>query len=327
MTELLDYRPPTATRVYAADGTPIGEFYVERRYLVPHRPRSPRTCGAPSSPPRTRTSTSIAGVDPAGIARALIANLRTRRDRPGRQHDHPAGREAAPALAGAQLRAQGEGDDPRARARVEALEGRDPLPLPEPHLLRRRDVRHRGRGARVLRRRRRARSPLAQAALLAGLPQAPSRYDPRRHPREAIARQRYVLDRMLAAGFITVEEHAAARDEPIEFAARKTDHVRRRALVRRPRPDACSRSEYGPEFAYPRAAGAHRPRPAPAGRRRGGAPRGAAHDRAPARRPEHAFATCRRTRSTAYLDRQRASRPREGPQQAVVTGVARAGDR
>ena len=35
VTELLDYRPPTATRVYAADGTLVGEFYLERRYLVP----------------------------------------------------------------------------------------------------------------------------------------------------------------------------------------------------------------------------------------------------------------------------------------------------
>ena len=35
VTELLDYRPPTATTIFAADGTPIGELYLERRYLVP----------------------------------------------------------------------------------------------------------------------------------------------------------------------------------------------------------------------------------------------------------------------------------------------------
>src|SRR5262250_2041965 len=33
--QLLRYQPPTATRVFADDGTLIGEFYVERRYLVP----------------------------------------------------------------------------------------------------------------------------------------------------------------------------------------------------------------------------------------------------------------------------------------------------
>ena len=33
--KLLDYRPPVATRVFAADGTQIGEFFFEKRYLVP----------------------------------------------------------------------------------------------------------------------------------------------------------------------------------------------------------------------------------------------------------------------------------------------------
>ena len=33
--QLLNYRPPTTTQVFAEDGTMLGEFYVERRYLVP----------------------------------------------------------------------------------------------------------------------------------------------------------------------------------------------------------------------------------------------------------------------------------------------------
>src|ERR1044072_67811 len=33
--QLLRYQPPTATRVFSDDGTLIGEFFVERRYLVP----------------------------------------------------------------------------------------------------------------------------------------------------------------------------------------------------------------------------------------------------------------------------------------------------
>ena len=33
-SELADYRPPTATRVYAGDGTLIGEFSDERRIYV-----------------------------------------------------------------------------------------------------------------------------------------------------------------------------------------------------------------------------------------------------------------------------------------------------
>jgi penicillin-binding protein 1A len=59
---------------------------------------------------------------------------------------------------------------------------------------------------------------LPQAALLAGLPQAPSRYDPRRHPEEAIARQHYVLERMRIAGFITREQYDEAMATPIVLA-------------------------------------------------------------------------------------------------------------
>ena len=33
--QLLHYKPPVATRIYADDSSLIGEFYVERRYLVP----------------------------------------------------------------------------------------------------------------------------------------------------------------------------------------------------------------------------------------------------------------------------------------------------
>lgn len=52
-------------------------------------------------------------------------------------------------------------------------------------------------------------------ATLAGLPQAPSRYSPSDHPERAKDRQRYVLNRMSAVGFITPEEAKAAVNEPI----------------------------------------------------------------------------------------------------------------
>ena len=33
--QLLSYKPPTTTQVFAEDDTMLGEFFVERRYLVP----------------------------------------------------------------------------------------------------------------------------------------------------------------------------------------------------------------------------------------------------------------------------------------------------
>ncbi|MGY1740718.1 MULTISPECIES: biosynthetic peptidoglycan transglycosylase [unclassified Blastococcus] len=46
----------------------------------------------------------------------------------------------------------------------------------------------------------------AQATLLAGLLQAPSAYDPLRHPERAAARQAHVLDRLVAVGTLTRAE-------------------------------------------------------------------------------------------------------------------------
>ena len=57
---------------------------------------------------------------------------------------------------------------------------------------------------------------LSEAALLAALPKAPSRYDPTRNFEGALERSYLVLERMTAAGFITPEEEIAAReDKPI----------------------------------------------------------------------------------------------------------------
>ncbi|MEJ2746323.1 MAG: PBP1A family penicillin-binding protein [Anaerolineae bacterium] len=54
---------------------------------------------------------------------------------------------------------------------------------------------------------------LAEASLLAGLPQAPALWDPYTAPEKAIGRQREVLSLMIANGYITREEAQAALDE------------------------------------------------------------------------------------------------------------------
>src|SRR3990172_7155425 len=72
--KLLRYQLPVATRVYADDGTLLGEFYTEKRYLVP----------IAQIPPVVRQAFIAAedasfhqhkGVDAFGILRAAIANL------------------------------------------------------------------------------------------------------------------------------------------------------------------------------------------------------------------------------------------------------------
>src|SRR5690606_12924991 len=56
---------------------------------------------------------------------------------------------------------------------------------------------------------------VAEAALLAGIPKAPSRFNPRANMKRAIARQHYVLERMEKLGYITPEQHQQALAQKI----------------------------------------------------------------------------------------------------------------
>ena len=58
---------------------------------------------------------------------------------------------------------------------------------------------------------------LAQCALLAGIPQAPSEYDPDSHPDAAQTRQHQVLNFMLAQHHITQAQHDAAEAETLHY--------------------------------------------------------------------------------------------------------------
>lgn len=58
---------------------------------------------------------------------------------------------------------------------------------------------------------------LAECALLAGLPQAPSRYNPARHMEKAVKRQHYVLRRMMEEGYITRDDMEDAMQSGVEI--------------------------------------------------------------------------------------------------------------
>jgi len=78
---------------------------------------------------------------------------------------------------------------------------------------------------------------LAECAILAGLPQAPSRYSPFRYPERAKQRQIYVLNRMVEEGFITNIQATEAINKMLDIKPRRnlyieevpvyTEHIRR----------------------------------------------------------------------------------------------------
>jgi penicillin-binding protein 1A len=78
---------------------------------------------------------------------------------------------------------------------------------------------------------------LAESALLAGLPQAPSRYSPILNFNRVRTRQKYVLERMREEGFITPKQEqealrtdiviAKSEDNPFQKAPYFTEHIRK----------------------------------------------------------------------------------------------------
>jgi penicillin-binding protein 1A len=60
---------------------------------------------------------------------------------------------------------------------------------------------------------------VAEAAMLAGLPKAPSAYNPIVNPNRARLRQQYIIDRMLDNGFITPQQHDAAKAQKLVYRA------------------------------------------------------------------------------------------------------------
>ena len=64
---------------------------------------------------------------------------------------------------------------------------------------------------------------LPQAALLAGLLKAPSRYAPTRSEKRAEARVDEVLDNMVEAGYLTPEQARGANQQPLKLSAKDDD--------------------------------------------------------------------------------------------------------
>lgn len=57
---------------------------------------------------------------------------------------------------------------------------------------------------------------IAEAAMLAGLPKAPSAYNPVANPKRARARQQYILQRMYQLGYISEADYLEAKDEVLK---------------------------------------------------------------------------------------------------------------
>jgi penicillin-binding protein 1A len=233
--QLLRYHPPVATRVYSDDDTLIGEFYVERRYLVP-LDRVPQHVRRAFLAAEDADFYRHRGVDPIGIARALVTNLVRHRVTQG-------GSTITQQVVKALLLTPERSYERKMKELVLALRLETKLDKDDILYLYLNQI-YFGAGAYGVAAAAReffdedvGDLTIAQAALLAGLPQRPSTYDPQHRLPDALARQRYVLRRMREEGFITQEQYEGARAEQIVIAPRRpasylaapwyVEHVRR----------------------------------------------------------------------------------------------------
>ena len=233
--QLLEYRPPVATRIYADDGSLIGEFFTERRYLV-ELERVPRHVRLAFLAAEDAEFYRHRGVDPASVLRALWANVTSQRVVQG-------GSTITQQVVKALLLSPERSLERKAKEAILAYRLESKLGKDEILWLYLNQI-YFGAGAYGIAAAAREffdadveQLTIAQAALLAGLPQRPSDYDPQRRLPKALARQRYVLGRMLEEGFITQAQYEAALAEEIRISPRRpaaamaapwyVEHVRR----------------------------------------------------------------------------------------------------
>jgi len=234
LPELSAYSPPATTRVYDFTGALLAEFAVERRDVLPAG-KIPRRLVEAFIAAEDDRFFSHGGIDPLGIIRAAIKNLKAGRIVQG---GSTITQQVAKSIIGREKTFTRKFKEAILSLQLEKkFQKEDILYL----YLNQIYLGHGSYGAQAA-----AQNyfhnnvwslNLSQLATLAGLPQAPSDYDPVQRPQEALRRRDYVLERMKQVGFIDEEERQQALSQtlsayPIEDIFRRrapyfTEEVRR----------------------------------------------------------------------------------------------------
>ncbi len=210
---LADYNPPIITTVFANDGQQVAEFYKERRVVVPLE-RIPATLIAAFVSSEDARFYKHKGVDLFSIVRAFFKNLEAGAIVQG-------GSTITQQVTKSFLLTPERSYRRKIKEAILAYKIEKAFTKQEILYLYLNQI-YLGHGAYGVAAAAQnyfdkevADLTLAECAMLAGLPQAPSRYSPFRKPDKAKQRQIYVLNRMQAEGYITnLQATAAMAEEP-----------------------------------------------------------------------------------------------------------------
>ncbi len=214
IASLTDYRPKLPMRVFSADNVLLGEYGEERRNFTPIKliPQVMKDAVLAAEDARFYEH---GGVDYKGVARAALENLRDARSQGAStitmqvarnfylSTEKTFTRKIYEILLALKIESRLSKDQilelymnqiflgQRANGFASAAEIYFGKPL--------KDV------------------SVAEAAMLAGLPKAPSAYNPIVNPKRATQRQRYIIERMFDNGFITEQQHDEALAQQLRY--------------------------------------------------------------------------------------------------------------
>jgi penicillin-binding protein 1A len=222
---LTDYRPKIPLRVYSAEGEIIGEYGEEKRAVVKIKD-VPQVMKAAILAAEDDRFYQHGGVDYMGVARAAFANLQGRREGASTitmqvartfflSREKTIARKLSEVLLAFKIEANLTKDQILELYINQIFLGQRAYGF--------------GSAANVYFGKTLQELTPAEAAMLAGLPQAPSRQNPIVNPKRAQERQQYVLRRMHDVGWLSPEQYKKALAEPLRLgtaAQRDTFTVR-----------------------------------------------------------------------------------------------------
>lgn len=220
ISDLADYRPKLPMRVFAQNGELLGEFGEERRNLTPFEDIPPMMVNAVLAIEDSRFFEHN-GVDYRGMLRAALANLSEAKSQGASTITMQVARNVYLSS-----------EKSYVRKIYEIL-----LTFKLEHMLTKEQILeiymnqiflgHRAYGfaaaSQIYFGKPLKDISIAEAAMLAGLPKAPSAFNPISNPRRARARQLHIIDRMYENGFITAAEARQAKTEELQLRRYQPD--------------------------------------------------------------------------------------------------------
>ena len=216
---LADYKPPIVSQVIGYDGSLVGEFYLERRTVVPVA-KIPKKLIQAFVAAEDSNFYQHRGIDYLGVVRAAVKNVLSLRRKEGAST-------ITQQVAKSMLLTPEKKFSRKLKEAILATRMEKRLSKDEILYIYLNQI-YLGAGSYGVQLAAETyfakdvdQLNLAEMALLAGLPKAPNSYSPIKHMEKAKVRQAYVLDRMVKEGYITQSEADHAKSLPLAIHSRK----------------------------------------------------------------------------------------------------------